>query len=81
MRSGRKDTRAVRTGETLLLQKNWKAISEDFLKGPVVKNPFANAGGHRFDPQARKISHATGQLSPGVPQLLLSPHSRPLSNC
>ena len=33
---------------------------------PVVKNPPANAGGHRFDPWSGKIPHALGQLSPCI---------------
>ena len=31
----------------------------DFLGGPVVKNPPANAGGHGCDSWSRKIPHAT----------------------
>ena len=36
---------------------------EDFFGGTVVKNPPANAGGHRFNPWSGKIPHATEQLS------------------
>ena len=36
----------------------------DFPGGTVVKNPSANAGGHRFEPWSRKIPHAAEQLSP-----------------
>ena len=30
----------------------------------MIKNPPANAGGHRLDPSTRKIPHAAEQLSP-----------------
>ena len=36
----------------------------DFPGGTVDKNPPANAGDRGFDPQSRKIPHATEQLSP-----------------
>ena len=32
--------------------------------GTVVKNPPANARGHRFEPWSGKIAHAAEQLSP-----------------
>ena len=35
----------------------------DFPGGAVVKNPPANAGGHRFEPWSGKIPHALEQLS------------------
>ena len=37
--------------------------SSGLLCGPVVKNPPDNAGGHRFNPWSKKISHAMGQQS------------------
>ena len=46
----------------------------DFPGGTVVKNPPANARGHRFDPWSGKIPHTMEQLSPSMPQLL-SPHA------
>ena len=38
--------------------------SSGLLCGPVVKNPPVDAGGRRFNPWSKKISHAMGQLSP-----------------
>ena len=35
-----------------------------FPGGAVVKNPPANAKGHRFEPWSGKIPHAAEQLSP-----------------
>ena len=35
----------------------------DFPGGAVVKNPPANAGGHRFEPWSGKIPRVTEQLS------------------
>ena len=36
-------------------------VGLDFLDGPVVKNPLANAG--NMDPWSRKVPHAVGHLS------------------
>ena len=45
----------------------------DFPGGPVVKNPPSNAGDVGSIPGwGTKIPHATGQLSPHVPQLQLA---------
>ena len=47
-------------------------LYRDFLGGPLIRNPPAKCGGHRFDPLSRKI---LWQLKTHAPQLL-SPHSR-----
>ena len=45
----------------VFMEKKKKKIP-DFPGGPVVRNPPANAGGHRFDPWPGKIPHAAGQV-------------------
>ena len=54
-----------------LLERYWVIIipnSEGFPRGPVVKNPPANAEDMSSIPGlGTKIPHATEQLSPGIP--------------